>query len=384
MENKGRAYYDRLLNQYMDGTISSEDRFVLEKRALDDPFLFEALEGYQGKQKVSSETIQKLKTDVTNNSNENKRRIPIFRYGIAASVILLVGIGIWSIDLGNDPKDTIAMNTKIVSEESVEEKTYKDQEFAESDPVATIQNTDTRNLLDQNQYETPKAVISQVENETSEYERVANREVSAATDLVVEDLKVESPQSTEGNKIILINPAPTEIASVTPPTVTSAVPEQEAGIVEEIIVEDASIEETAMEESVTSEDVVSEDKIFAKRKSSIISSNASSRSRELSRSDFITSLDESVIVAPPNGITEFKTNFVKSYETVRLAQNTGQEVIIEFLLSKDGKPSKFKIISDHSNPKCGNSVIDAIKKSGNWRTFPLNSSVTVNLKMPCI
>jgi len=376
MEHKGSAYYNRLLSQYMDGTISSEDRFVLEKRALDDPFLFEALEGYQGKHKVSGETIRELKTKVTNASKKNERRISLFRYGIAASVILMLGIGLWSLDLGNNTNDTIAMNTSVTSEESVDDNYFGDQEAKENielNPVATVQNTDTRKLLDQNQYDSPKAVISQVENETAEYERVANREVSATNDLVVKELKVESPQSTEGNKIIRINPAPTEVASVTPPTVTSAVPEQEAGIVEEVIVEDASIEETAMEESVPSEDVVSQDKIYSKRKSSIISPKYSSQPRELAMSDFIPSLD----------ITKFKTNFLSDNKATRLAQNSNQEVIIEFSLSKEGSPSRFKIISD-SDPACGNKAIDAIKNSGKWISFPANSPVTVNLKMPCL
>lgn len=52
MTNKSSTYYDRLLSQYIDGTISEEDRFELEKRALDDPFLFEALEGLQNKMKA--------------------------------------------------------------------------------------------------------------------------------------------------------------------------------------------------------------------------------------------------------------------------------------------------------------------------------------------
>jgi len=38
--------YIELLNQYRTGSISNSDRHILEQAALDDPFLFDAMEGY--------------------------------------------------------------------------------------------------------------------------------------------------------------------------------------------------------------------------------------------------------------------------------------------------------------------------------------------------
>jgi|GEM_PF-5667257 len=83
--------YIELLKQYRAGTISESDRHTLEQAALDDAFLFDAMEGYAiHGSSVDNDVIEKLR-----NKNIKESKVIGFNrklMGIAASLIALLAI----------------------------------------------------------------------------------------------------------------------------------------------------------------------------------------------------------------------------------------------------------------------------------------------------
>ena len=78
---KSEKYWAGLLDQYKLGSISEADRFELEKRALDDPFLFDALEGFSIEKKVSSAE-----------KKVNTKLLTLPRMAAAASLVFLIAM----------------------------------------------------------------------------------------------------------------------------------------------------------------------------------------------------------------------------------------------------------------------------------------------------
>ena len=92
MTSKNQAYWNRLLKDYISGQITDEDRFLLEKKALDDPLLFEALEGYsKGIGQDQHLYLKKIEGDLNKELISHQRG---FRWliRVAASLIILVGL----------------------------------------------------------------------------------------------------------------------------------------------------------------------------------------------------------------------------------------------------------------------------------------------------
>ena len=105
------------INSYLKGELDSKAMHLLEKQALDDPFLMDALEGYENNnsQQVQLDEIRKrLQQRV---SKPERRIIPLRFIAIAASVLIVISIcGTWfySNRYLNSNKKQIAENIKPV------------------------------------------------------------------------------------------------------------------------------------------------------------------------------------------------------------------------------------------------------------------------------
>ena len=89
------AHKKELLRKYIDGSISVEDRHVLERYALDDAFLFDALEGYASVEGESSVVLHDLVGGLAQEGKENKsnRSFILKLASIAAGLILITVVG---------------------------------------------------------------------------------------------------------------------------------------------------------------------------------------------------------------------------------------------------------------------------------------------------
>jgi hypothetical protein len=84
------------IQKYLKGELSARDMYEMEKAALDDPFLADALEGFEQRPAVAAD-LQELHARLTARVNEkDKPRILIFRtpwLRLAAAAVLLLGLG---------------------------------------------------------------------------------------------------------------------------------------------------------------------------------------------------------------------------------------------------------------------------------------------------
>lgn len=109
------AQKQKLLQQYIEGSIDTKNRHMLEREALDDPFLFDALEGY------SSGVIQKS----LEQKAPKKERPQIFTYlSMAASFLLIAGVAyLFNVSTTSTANaDLIAINEEVESLNSTEDQ----------------------------------------------------------------------------------------------------------------------------------------------------------------------------------------------------------------------------------------------------------------------
>ncbi len=87
-------FYNKLLDQYIQGEISHADLHLLEKQALDDPFLADALEGYYyADHQLSRKHLKNLQLRVPQ-KKLMVRRFPFWKISaVAASLLFVVSIG---------------------------------------------------------------------------------------------------------------------------------------------------------------------------------------------------------------------------------------------------------------------------------------------------
>jgi hypothetical protein len=93
--NHNKPFSLRDIERYHAGTMSAEERHALEKAALDDPFLADALEGYAFASTPKAD-LERLKSRLNQRTGRNKT-VPLFRgykaWKIAALFLILAGSG---------------------------------------------------------------------------------------------------------------------------------------------------------------------------------------------------------------------------------------------------------------------------------------------------
>ena len=121
-------YKKILLDKFFSKSLSKAERHELEKLALDDPFLFEALQGFTEVEGDHGADLKRIKSKKLEISEEKKKR-SLVPYGIAASMIILLGISVWTLG----PKSNQAANKTFAEAEN--QSNVKAEEIMET--VAT-------------------------------------------------------------------------------------------------------------------------------------------------------------------------------------------------------------------------------------------------------
>lgn len=114
--NNIKKYSAADIEKYWKGQLSRSEMNALEKAALDDPFLADALEGYQHTSSATADIVllnQKLEERVKDSAKlvpMGNRRLPWFR--VVAAIVIIAGIGLLvSQFLLNNKDKTVAMQT---------------------------------------------------------------------------------------------------------------------------------------------------------------------------------------------------------------------------------------------------------------------------------
>lgn len=101
-----------LIRKYLNGELDARAMHQLEARAQDDPFLMDALEGYESAGRDQQNNLADLNSRLQQRVERKERRIIPFRWlAIAASVLVVFTIGwLW---LSNNPKQSVIPVAKL-------------------------------------------------------------------------------------------------------------------------------------------------------------------------------------------------------------------------------------------------------------------------------
>ena len=110
---------DILLRKLIDGSISQEEQWELEKLSLDDAFLSEALEGYYNSTAEHEEKIFLLTKKFR---KESTKKIQWVRWGgIAAALVIMLSSVFWFMNESNQSLENLSMNDAVQEKEIVED-----------------------------------------------------------------------------------------------------------------------------------------------------------------------------------------------------------------------------------------------------------------------
>jgi len=108
-KNNDIIYNAADIEKYHKGLMSSKDRHAMEKAALDDPFLADALEGYSAVPVNVNEEISELKRRLSGRTEKSKSirvPVPFSWWKIAAMVVFVAGAALLVYQLGFNNKNT--------------------------------------------------------------------------------------------------------------------------------------------------------------------------------------------------------------------------------------------------------------------------------------
>ena len=160
-----------LLKQYQAGTISDSDRHVLERAALDDPFLFEAMEGYGVYGSIADHKALKDLSQPKKSDTGKVRWLTARFIGVAASLVALIAVTF----LLKNQLNSGATNdhTSIASND----KTSKSEPMTHV--LANSKDVDQEMILESQPSENEEAEDDYVEHEEKKIEENTNAPISA-------------------------------------------------------------------------------------------------------------------------------------------------------------------------------------------------------------
>ena len=145
----GPQVTEEMLHRYHAGTLSAAEMHAVEHAALDDPLLAEALEGLE---ETSPETFAPAMEDLRGRLNsrvaaqEDKAAapFPLWRgLGLAASLLLILGIGWWSVNTLNSPASDKALSMEAPPLEEATEQAPPIETVQEEGIGSPSDNSDT-------------------------------------------------------------------------------------------------------------------------------------------------------------------------------------------------------------------------------------------------
>jgi TonB family protein len=104
-----------LIRKYLNGELDAKAMHQLERRAQDDPFLMDALEGYEMVGSDQQTHVDELSARLNQRVNRKERRIIPYRtLGIAASVLIVCSVGVlWLKNGHKEDQSKVAVNAIV-------------------------------------------------------------------------------------------------------------------------------------------------------------------------------------------------------------------------------------------------------------------------------
>jgi len=306
---KEERYWNELLDKLSRGVITDEERFELEKQALDDPFLFDAIEGY---------TLHGKTADETKVGGETKtgRILTLPRMAAAASLIFLVSM-IWLMKGDRQEPGPADQSMAMVLEETKEDQVST---------VSDVEDTDGESIV----------AKTKDEQETNQKSKQKKRTIPNKQN----DLEVEVYTYENAKEKVIVTAEEEPAASV--PAAQS-----------EMVIEDAE----------TTFDIADSDNGLTADGSNSFESIPAKKRVEAGANLFLAA-------EPEIGRKDFDAYALDIIKKRGLQQDSTIQIIIEFTVLADGTPTDFTHIvegEDHC-PTCAALAMAIMQRSGLWRT----------------
>ena len=179
-KNNDIIYTAADIEKYHKGLLSAKEMHALEKAALEDPFLSDALEGYATASVNMNEDIAELKNRLANRTEENKlvsviaqRKSSFEWWKIAAMILLVAGAGliIYQFSFNNKSTD-IAHNSPV----KADKPETKDSDKITS-PALLDTNINSKYIMpDQPQDSRTKTEITRINPDTATKEPIGEKD----------------------------------------------------------------------------------------------------------------------------------------------------------------------------------------------------------------
>jgi hypothetical protein len=223
--NDNKIFSAEDIRRYWRNEMSPAEMHALEKAAMDDPFLADALEGYSKLQKDPSDDIALLKSRIANRAAVSKvvpMRKKILRWQVAAAVILIGGLGFLTYQLTQENKTTFATVQKTT------DSAHPAASNAAAPPATTndsLVTGNTTSLVNQEAHqEKPQGDVAAIKNQSKRFsnknDSIAIASVAGENDsrksaptAAFEKLEEKTPAKTEGASIRRETSAPVAATS---------------------------------------------------------------------------------------------------------------------------------------------------------------------------
>ena len=160
--SKRKLTYHKILD-YLKNKISNKEKHLLEKEAMKDPFEEDALEGLSSLSAMEFEQdIKLLQEKINSKSKKKTRNVVYLRYKIAASILIIVGLGTL-VYLINPEKEQ-----RIIIDDSENVVTSPIQE--ETDETTVFEKLETKKPIINNNTQVEESIVLDTESELEEIE----------------------------------------------------------------------------------------------------------------------------------------------------------------------------------------------------------------------
>lgn len=162
---------------YLRDKLSNKERHTFEKEMNTDPFLQDAMDGFAQLSADELEFDINNLTQKINSKAENKNRKLIPYYRIAASIAIIIGIGITALYISNNNSYTLklAEESNVIKQDKVEEK------IIEKEPKQNLKEATVEDSKDKTKNKiiaTPQAKPKSFENKASKVKQRKKEDVA--------------------------------------------------------------------------------------------------------------------------------------------------------------------------------------------------------------
>ena len=196
--NPKLGHKSSLLRKWITGDYRSADERSLKQAAADDPFLADALEGYQNMPDSNhAEHLTRLQKRIRHSGNSKAKPLNWRNLAAAAAVLSALTVGIWYLNTQFQQAKEMAMEMTVSAEESSPKNTSS--EIKNELPVATATDSPT-NAATANKKISPRSYSVEAEDQINEASTAFNIDLTDANATQID------PNGRPQESLILMNP----------------------------------------------------------------------------------------------------------------------------------------------------------------------------------